>query len=152
LDTKIGAAGPPDDSDVRIVTSITDVRCRTALVLCGPANALAGPDYTGELQASFQLRVTDRFSGSSPGGGSDAATVQDTEFHFTVPCSSSAGATIGSTCAIVTSANAALPGIVLDAKRTLWEVGEVSLLDGGSDGLAATADNMLFMHKGIFVP
>jgi uncharacterized repeat protein (TIGR01451 family) len=153
LDTKIGAVGPPDDSDVKIVTSITDVRCKAVLAACGPANTAAGPDYTGELRASFGLRLTDRFNGASPAGGTDAATVQDTAFPFTVACSPTIAATIGSTCSVATSANAVMPGVVLDTKRTIWQLAEAQVFDGGSDGLAATAaDNLLFMDQGIFLP
>jgi hypothetical protein len=152
LDASPGALGPPDDSDVSIVTSITDVRCKAAITACGPANAVAGPDYLCELRASLSLRITDRFNGTSPAGGTDPATVEDTPFPFTVPCSSS-DTSIGASCSIVTSANAVMPGAVLDAKRAIWQLGEVKVFDGGVDGFApTTADNELFMEQGIFVP
>jgi hypothetical protein len=153
FDTKIGAAGPPEDSDVRIVTGITDVRCNTVFAACGSANATAGPDYTGELRASFRLRLTDKFNGSSPAGGTDPATVQDTAFPFTVGCSATVATTIGSTCSVTTSANAVMPGVVLENRRAIWELAAVQVFDGGSDGVATTtADNLLFMDQGIFVP
>ena len=53
LGVQVGAPGPPDDSDVRITAGLTDVRCgalRTGG--CGPANAAAGRDYTGELRGA----------------------------------------------------------------------------------------------------
>ena len=86
-------------------------------------------------------------------GGTDAATVTDSQFAFTVPCSSSLSTLVGSTCSTTTTANAVMPGLVKDAQRAIWQLDPVQLFDGGSDGVAqTTGDNMLFMGQGIFVP
>ncbi len=77
LGVRVGDPGPPEDSDVAISASITDVRCGPCRRGTGAAgqNAAAGHDYIGELEATADLRVTDRFNGVDAGGGEDAATV-----------------------------------------------------------------------------
>ena len=76
----VGDPGAPDDSDVAISASITDVRCLQEGGPCAGQNAAAGPDYVGELEATADLRVTDRFNGVDAGGGEDAATSVDFPF------------------------------------------------------------------------
>ena len=153
LDVHVGAPGPPDDSDVRITTSITDVRCKAALAACGSANAAAGPDYTGETRASVSLRLTDRGNGTTPAGGTEAGTSQDSEFAYTVPCTATGSTTVGGTCAVTTTANAVMPGLVKDNGRANWQLGQIQIYDGGADGLAVTTgDNLIFMRQGIFTP
>ena len=49
LGVKVGAPGPPEDSDVKITASVTDIRCKAGVAACGSANAADGADYTGEL-------------------------------------------------------------------------------------------------------
>jgi hypothetical protein len=52
-----------------------------------------------------------------------------------------------------TSANAVVPGSLHEGRRTIWQMGDVRVLDGGVDGDADTAgDNRLFATQGIFVP
>ena len=132
------ASTPADEADVRFTISITDVRNRADLT-----------DYTGQLQLDTTLRTTDRLNGSAP---VDTGTVADMPFPVTVPCTATASTTIGSTCGVVTTADSVVPGSVREIKRTIWELGRVALLDGGADGLAATADNTVFARQGIFVP
>ena len=46
-----------------------------------------------------------------------------------------------------------VPGLVTESRRTIWDLGQVKVYDGGSDGLASTTgDNTLFMVEGVFVP
>jgi hypothetical protein len=46
-----------------------------------------------------------------------------------------------------------VPGAVVEGGRSIWELGQVQVFDGGADGLASTAgDNTLFEREGIFVP
>jgi WD40-like Beta Propeller Repeat len=47
--------------DVRVTVNVTDVRCRTAAVATCAGGALS--DYTGELQATNAINVTDRING-----------------------------------------------------------------------------------------
>jgi hypothetical protein len=38
-------------------------------------------------------------------------------------------------------------------KRTIWQIGQVEMLDGGSDGDVDTAGgNTMFARQGLFVP
>jgi hypothetical protein len=126
-----------DEADVTFRLSITDVRNADLT------------DYTGELLARPELQVTDRQSGPS---GSESATGLTVELPFAVPCQETLGAP-GATCAITTTADGLVPGLVVEGKRALWELGQVRVDDGGTDGDADTAgDNSLFAVPGLFVP
>jgi hypothetical protein len=126
--------------DVKLQASIKDVRNTTGLT-----------DYVGELQARVNLRITDRANGGSL---TDAATLGDRVFSFTLPCTATGGtASVGSTCAVTTRANAVVPGLVVAGKRSLWQMSQVELLDGGPDEDVDTpAGNTVFARQGLFVP
>jgi hypothetical protein len=136
----VGNAGTPaDEADVKITFQATDIRNKTGLT-----------DYTGELQGRMLLRITDRLNG---GTGKDSATVTDASYTFTVPCAATGGtADIGATCSLDTTADAITPGTVTEIKRTIWQMQDVAVLDGGADGDAETAGNTVFLRQGIFVP
>ena len=85
------------------------------------------PDYTGELEATTTVRVTDRVGGPA----SEAATVTDVVFPVTVPCTATATAP-GATCAVTTSFDAVVPGTVPEGKRTIWQLEQVRVDDGGA--------------------
>jgi hypothetical protein len=125
-------------ADVRIAVSLTDVRRQSDL-----------EDYTGELEADPNLRITDRQSGAA---SDTPTTVGDLAFPVTVPCAGTADTTIGATCAITTTADSVLPGTVSEGKRAIWQLGQLEVFDGGPDGLASTEDNTVFARQGIFVP
>jgi hypothetical protein len=129
---------PADEADVKINLSLTDVRKKSDLT-----------DYTGQLQLLQTMRLTDRLNGSAP---VDPATVTDFGFPTTVPCTATADLNVGSTCSVSTTADAVLPGTILEIKRTVIELAQVKVYDGGSDGLAGTAGNTLFAVQGIFAP
>jgi hypothetical protein len=143
-----GVPGGPDDADVKITVSVTDVRCKVGVVACGSANAADGPDYTGELLVDLTLRITDRLStGGQPG------TVQDISFQAIVQCAATPADTIGSTCSATTSADTLQPGAAPEGKRSVWELGQVRVFDGGPDGSASTAgDNTVYLRQGVFIP
>jgi hypothetical protein len=124
--------------DVRIAVSMLDVRKQSDL-----------SDYTGELRADQTLRITDRYNGPSL---DEPATLQDVSFPLTVPCSATPNTAIGATCAATTTANALVPGVLTAGNRTIWQLGQVQLFDGGADGVAGTQPNTLFADEGIFVP
>jgi hypothetical protein len=136
----LGNTGTPaDEADVNISLTATDVRDRTTL-----------DDYTGELQGQVVLRITDRRNGDT---GNDTGTVTDTPFTFTVPCSATGGTgNIGATCSLNTTADALTPGTVTETKRTIWQLSDILVYDGGADGDAETAGNTVFLRQGIFVP
>jgi hypothetical protein len=44
-------------------------------------------------------------------------------------------------------------GAIKEASRAIWQLGEINVYDGGSDGIGSTtADNTLFLTQGVFVP
>jgi hypothetical protein len=135
------SAGDPltstNEADVRLLVNITDVRQKPSLA-----------DYTGQLRVDAAARVTDKLNGTSqtePGTGS-------TSFPVTVPCVATGSATVGATCAVNTTFNAVTPGAIVEEKRSVWQLGEIKVFDGGADGVASTTPNTLFAIQGIFVP
>jgi hypothetical protein len=122
--------------DVAVAMSMTDVRNKNDL-----------SDYTGQLQVSSVVRITDRHDGPS-----QSQTTQDTPLPVTVPCATTTNTSIGSACSVATTYNAVLPGAVVAGNRVVWELGQVQVFDGGPDGLASTGPNTVFARQGIFVP
>jgi hypothetical protein len=152
LDVKVGVVGPPDDSDVNITANISDVRCKAGTTACGNANAADGADYTGQMQGNATIRITDHYNAVAPGGGTDAATVVDIPFPVPATCANTASTSEGGLCTANTSANATVPGAVLDAKRANIEVGQITITDGGPDGQNGTTPNTVAFTQGIFIP
>jgi hypothetical protein len=136
--------GPPidpnngDQADVGYELNLTDVR-----------NASDLSDYAGELEVQATLRITDRLNTPSMNA---PATVSDTSIGFAAPCTPTASPSIGATCAISTTAEAIVPGMVTERKRAIWALGRVRVFDGGADGDSATGPNTLFAVQGVFVP
>jgi hypothetical protein len=132
-----------DESDVRIDVDATDIRKSSDL-----------SDYDGELQALVDVQITDKNNSLLPGvfPSDNTGTVQATPVSVTVPCTATGSTTIGSECAVATTANSVVPGMVAGGFRSVWEFGQVQLMDGGPDGDADTADNSLFATQGLFVP
>lgn len=114
--------------DVRESVSLTDVRNHGNL-----------DDYTGNLQQTAAVRITDRVNGP----GDDQATVQDLPFGATVPCGATADPAVGATCSLATTYNALTPGTVAAGDRAIWQLGQVQLLD---------ATGVPFASQGVFVP
>jgi hypothetical protein len=130
---------PADEADVAIETNVTDVRLKAGLA-----------DYTGELEGRVSLRITDRLNGPAQ---NETGTMADTPFAFAVPCTATSGTgNVGANCALTTTADAVVPGMVVELKRTIWQMSDVELRDGGADGVASTQDNTLFARQGVFVP
>jgi len=152
LNVKPGVVGPPDTSDVLITSSISDVRCKAGTTACGNANAADGADYTGELQGNATIRISDHWNAVAPGGGPDAATVIDIPFPVPAACANTASTAEGGLCTANTSANTVVPGSVKTGKRSIVEVGQITITDGGPDGLNGTTPNTLFEVQGIFIP
>jgi hypothetical protein len=133
--------------------TVTDVRCRpaTAAGVCSGANATSGPDYSGQLQANATIRVTDHYNGP---GLNEAATIQDIPFPINLDCANTVDTTAGGVCTVSTNMPLACPdcGGVQEGQRTLVEIGQMQVFDGGPDGQVATADNTVFLRQGIFIP
>ena len=145
----VSTLADPIQTDVIISTTVNDVRCGSGVVTCGSANAVDGPDYVGELEVSYDLRLTDRFSDPT---STTPATVSDTTFPFTMPCSATSSTGAGGTCTISTTANSLVPGSARTGDRAIWQIGKVKVFDGGPDGVAATGGNTLFQTQGVFIP
>jgi hypothetical protein len=139
----------PTPNDVLITASVLDVRCKTGVAACGTANTADGPDYTGELQATYSLQLTDRYNDPT---SSTPATVTETSFPVTVPCSATTSLSTGASCTLNTTANSVIPGSVRTGDRAIWQIGKVQVFDGGADGVGSTAGNSLFETQGIFTP
>jgi hypothetical protein len=150
----VGTPGPPDDSDVYVKLSLTDVRCIPTGVSCGAANAAGSADYAGEVGVNYGIRFTDHWNAVAPGGGTDPATMQDTTLTIgPAACAGTASTSTGSTCNINTSYNAFHPGLIKDSKRLNEEIDNLHVFDGGPDNDAdTTADNTVFLRSGIFIP
>ena len=122
------------EADVRLEAQVTDVRGARTL-----------GDYLAELRVTANVRLTQRVRPSQ--------TVVDFPFDWSVGCSATPDPNIGSTCATVTSANAVIPGSVVERDRASWELSQIQVQDGGDDGVGSTeSDNTVFMRQGIFVP
>jgi Tol biopolymer transport system component len=147
-----GTAGGADDADLAIDLHMSDVRCQVAATPCGPSNASGGSDYTGEVQLDLSLRITDKATLSPWAGYTQPATVADLPFPATAGCSATPDPAIGAECALVTSADALVPGSAPEGKRAIWEVAQVQVLDGGADGIVASSPNHPFARQGVFVP
>jgi hypothetical protein len=126
-----------DEADARVTMSLTDVRRRSDLT-----------DYTGQVQLETTVRVTDRNNGPTETG-----TTQDLPFRVTVPCAGTASTSIGSTCSVNTTMDAVMgAGAITETKRSIWQLGQVRVNDGGPDGVVSTTPNTLFAVQGVFVP
>jgi len=147
---KVGVPGPPDDSDVLLTASSTDIRCKAGTLTCGNANAVDGADYTGELEGDAQIRITDHYN-PNPG---DVGTVTDIPFPVGGTCASTTNTARGGTCTTNTTANAVVPGggAVKDGLRANVEIAQVQVSDGGPDGQRGTTPNTVFARQGIFIP
>jgi hypothetical protein len=149
----VGAPGPPDDADVKILANITDVRCKVGTTACGASNTQAGPDYTGELQVSLVIRISDHWNAPTAGGGPDPATVIAIPLLANFSCTATASADVGSSCTLNTTMNTLYQAeAVKDGKRTVVALEQPQVRDGGPDGVMGTAPNRVFAAQGIFVP
>ena len=123
-------ATPADEADVRLKLNVTDVRD-------------AGlDDYIGNLEPRLSLRLTDRYNLPAPRGRL-AGTMTIQAFAWLVPCPGTADTTIGSTCSSTTSADAIVPGTIVEGRRSNIEVGQVEVLHYAED---------VFLRQGVFIP
>jgi hypothetical protein len=126
-----------DQSDLAISFSMTDVRRKSDLV-----------DYLGEVKVVIPFRLTDRYNATSR---VHWGTATDSILSFVTNCIPTSGSA-GSTCSANTTADAVVPGITPEFKRAMWQLGQVQVWDGGSDGEADDTSNTLFATQGLFVP
>jgi hypothetical protein len=135
-----------DEADVRLMVSLTDIR-----------NKPSGSDYVGRVLATADVQITDQNNAAET---PEPGTVQSFKYEFPVDCVATALNSIGSTCALDTTADALVPGTVLESKRTIWEIGQVSIKDAGPNGTGYAScpptcgdgDETTFLRAGVFVP
>jgi hypothetical protein len=151
-------ANAGDQQDVKVTTTLTDVRCKNASQTnCAGAPNTAGQVYNGKVLLRTFLRITDRLNGPTLNPG----TALDTAFPVGVQCASGA-------CNSTTSSDSVYPNLAQEVRRAVWQLGKVEVLDGGADGdLAAipspgsgvcppacqgNGGETVFLHQGFFIP
>jgi hypothetical protein len=112
------------------------------------------------------VRITDTYNckPSLPAGDPNAcpasaststteATLVDIQFPVPVDCmvDPEPGIT-GSNCGVNTTANAVVPGSVINGRKAVVEFGEIQLLDSGPDGVRGNTDDQRFATQGIYLP
>jgi Tol biopolymer transport system component len=133
---------PEDDADVSLRITVTDVRRKSDLA-----------DYTGGLRAQASLRLTDKYNTDDAGGPAGIGTRYDSPYAVNVPCTPTTDTAIGSSCSIDTTADAVVPGTVREGDRSIWQLDQIRVYDGGGDGNPrTTSGNTLFAVQGVFVP
>ena len=128
----VGVPGGPDDADLRMRLSITNVMNRSDF-----------SDYTGILQPEVTVRLTDR-------DGFQRQTVEDFPIGFQAPCAATSSTTEGASCVLATTMDALAPGAVKEGTRGVWALDQVKVYDGGPVGDGDSPS--LFAVQGIFVP
>jgi dipeptidyl aminopeptidase/acylaminoacyl peptidase len=136
--------------DAKISFDVRDVRCYAGASTspCGNPNDQAGSDYYGQLTIRMPVRLTDRYNLPAPAG--DSPGTGDTTMRFFAYCTGTSDTSVGSSCPLTTSARAWYPGAVAAGHRANFELGQVEVLDGGSDGNGTNPQP--FLRQGIFIP
>ncbi len=142
------ASGAPD---MTIVVSANDVYCKVALPTCTNTGEVLD-DYVGSLNLRLSFRLTDHCNSPSPGGCTDPATVVDFPVPVKVGCTAVGPGVPGGQCLLSTTLNSLIPSAVISTRRQVWEVPELVVEDGGSDGDATTTPNDTFQVRGMFQP
>ena len=147
-------ANTGDQVDVKFTSAVSDVRC---VGVSGGCSA-AGGTFAGKLLGLVTLRITDRLNSTA---FQEAGTVTDYPFAWGLQCSDGG-------CSSTTSADAVIPGLVNERRRAIWELGQIQVLDGGSDGdlvaapspgsgacppaCAGNGGETVFLRQGLFAP
>ena len=129
-----GVPGGADDTDVRIRFSLSNVMKASDL-----------SEYTGELRASAQVRLTDRYGGI-------AQTTQDFPLAFNVPCVPTAPTIDKSLCDITTTLDTVIPGAAAEHPRNLGHGPGEGLRRRSRRGRRHDRGQSLFAVQGVFVP
>jgi PKD repeat protein len=146
---------PGDTEDVSIAVNITDVRCSVTNAACpgGP-----GSDYLGRLLVAPVVRITDRINDLFVSG---VGTASDVPFDIPVDCTGTPDSGIGSTCSLISTADALYPGVAREKGRAVWELDGLDVYDAGANGTGYGAgcppacgdgDEHVYMEQGLFVP
>ena len=157
----------PTSQDIRVVFSMTDVRCTGALAGGAPSVCPGGGlgPYTGSVQIFFSGQISDHCNvpGPPPGppacppapGAAGTGPTMPNVIPFLIGAPCAAGAPgAGSTCAANTTVNSILPNVITKGYRQNIELDQVRVQDGGSDGNVATQfdGEQNFAEAGMFAP
>ena len=142
------AVGAPD---LLFQVVINDQYCRVVLPTCTNTGESLD-DFVGGLNVHFEFRVSDHANATSGGTFVDPATVVDFPIDLNISCVAVGPGSPGGQCTVVTGMNAIVPGSVPSAKRSIWEVTQLFVQDGGSDGNPATTPNDTWLVRGLFQP
>ena len=157
LDVMPGEPSTPsiDEADVAVSIVANDVRCAGTSTACPSGQ---GSDYTGKVLARTSVRMTDKANGP---GEDENGTMVDTLLEMPVVCVGTAASTIGSTCALNTTLDALIPGLVREGDRSIWQLGQIVVRDAGPNGTGygpgcptscGDGDEGTFLRQGVFVP
>jgi hypothetical protein len=136
-----------DEADVRIKVSLADIR-----------NNPSGTDYVGRVLLSHTLQIVDTNNAVE---NPEPGTVVSIPYSYPVDCvATPSDLTTGSTCTLNTTADAIIPNTVSENKRTIWEIGQITVKDAGPNGTGYAAcpptcgdgDETVFLRQGIFSP
>jgi hypothetical protein len=135
-----------DDADVKLTLSMTDVR-----------NNPSGTDYVGRVLATAPLQITDRLNATE---NPETGTVQTIPLQFPADCVATGSSSVGGTCSANTTLDAISPGTVVEGQRSIWELGQLQVMDAGPNGTGYAScpptcgdgDETVFMRQGVFVP
>ncbi len=125
---------PEDEADIALRMEISDVSEQGTLA-----------DYAGEVAAQASARITDRYAGVP-------MTSTEVQLLFTTQCTPTVATNVGSTCSLTTTLDTLIPGPIVEGRRSVVELSQVQVIDGGPDGDTATQPNQVFLRQGIFVP
>jgi WD40-like Beta Propeller Repeat len=123
-----------DEADIALRVQISDVREQATLA-----------DYAGAVRGESTVRLVDRASGGP-------ATVVDVLFPLLTQCTPTEDASAGSDCSLSTTLDALIPDAIAEGQRTVLELGQVRVADGGPDADPLTEPNTVLLRQGLFVP
>jgi hypothetical protein len=103
------------------------------------------------------LQITDNTNAAET---PEPGTVQTFKYNAPVDCVSTPSTSVGSSCNLTTTANTLVPGTVIESRRSIWQLGQVEVMDAGPNGTGYAScpptcgdgDEATFLREGIFVP
>jgi ABC-type phosphate transport system substrate-binding protein len=134
-----------DEADIALQAQMLDVR-----------NASGGTDYTGLLNLTSQVRITDLSNGAYE---ASSGTVQDAELSFPVQCVATGGGA-GAACNFASTVDAQVPGFAKEGKNAIIDMQSINVEDAGPNGtlgpgcprVCGDGDESVFLNSGVFLP
>jgi hypothetical protein len=138
---------PPD---MQLQAVINDQYCKPTFTASCINTGESLSDFVGGLNVHLGFRLTDHWNGA---GATDTATVVDFPVDWPVSCAPVGPGTPGGQCVATTTINTLFGGgAIIAGKRMSWEVSQLYVQDGGSDGNPATTPNDMWLVRGLFQP